>query len=78
MTEEVFLTQTEMDSNPQATLRLQTIQKGMRYDMNLYGFWIQRNSTAHSLANILGFRLEDPSKSWIHQPNPNHFGKISD
>ena len=68
---DVFLSQANIDSNPVAYRRLCTIQRGMRYDMNLYGFWIERNSTAHSLANILGFKLEDPSKSWIHQPNPN-------
>ena len=68
---EVFLAQTEMDANPKATVRLQTIQKGMRYDMNLYGLWIEKNSTAHSLANILGLRLQDPSNSWTKQPNPN-------
>jgi len=70
MTEEVFLAQTEIDGNPQAARRLQTIQKGMRYDMNLYGFWIKRNSTAHSLANILGFHLHDPNTSWTKKSNP--------
>jgi hypothetical protein len=69
--DEVFLAQTEMDANPKATARLYTVQTGMRYDMNLYGLWIKKSSTAHSLANILGLRLEDPSKSWTKNPNPN-------
>jgi hypothetical protein len=69
--DEVFLSQVDIDSNPTAYRRLCTIQRGMRYDMNLYGLWIEKNSTAHSLANILGLRLQDPSTSWTRKPNPN-------
>lgn len=43
--------------------RLRTIEAGLEYDHNLSGWWIKRNSTAHSLANILGFTLYDPNKN---------------
>ena len=66
--DEVFLSQTDIDSNPSAYSRLCTIQRGMRYDMNLYGLWIEKSSTAHNLALILGLPLQDPSKSWTRQP----------
>ena len=69
---EVFLSQTDIDSNPSAYHRLCTIQRGMRYDMNVYGLWIEKSSTAHSLANILGFKLYDPSIGpKIKDPKPN-------
>ena len=69
--DEVFLCQTDIDSNPSAYRRLCTIQRGMRYDMNLYGLWIKKSSTAHNLALILGLPLQDPSNSWTRQPNPS-------
>jgi len=40
--------------------RLKTLTRGIEYDANLSGYWIERNSTAHSLANLLGFILYDP------------------
>jgi hypothetical protein len=71
MTDEVFLSQIDMDAQPQATARLYTIQRGMRYDMNLYGIWIEKNSTAYSLARILGLKLYDPSQGpKIKTPRP--------
>jgi hypothetical protein len=59
-TDEVFLGQIEIDNNPRAYQRLCTIDRGMRYDMNMYGLWIKKNSTAHNLAILLGFQLRDP------------------
>jgi hypothetical protein len=36
------------------------VERGIEYDANLQGWWIERGSTAHSLANLLGFVLYDP------------------
>lgn len=67
--DEVFLAQIYIDANPRAYERLCTIRRGMRYDMNLYGLWIEKSSTAYSLANILGLRLYDPTTGpEIRQP----------
>jgi len=69
--DEVFLAQIDIDGNPLAYHRLCTVQRGLRYDMNLYGMWIEKNSTAHSLATILGLRLYDPTTGpTIKQPRP--------
>ena len=57
----VFLSRVEAWRDIRAIDRLRTIEAGIEYDHNLSGWWIQRNSTAHSLANILGFKLYDPA-----------------
>jgi hypothetical protein len=70
--DEVFLSQTDIDANPQAYHRLCTVQRGLRYDMNLYGMWIEKSSTAYSLARLLGLHLYDPSRGPnIKYPRPD-------
>ena len=59
----VFLSRIEAWRDIRAIDRLRTIEAGIEYDHNLSGWWIKRNSTAHSLANILGFKLYDPNKN---------------
>ena len=59
----VFLSRVEAWRDFRGMERLKTIEAGIEYDHNLSGWWIKRNSTAHSLANILGFKLYDPNKN---------------
>lgn len=73
LNDEVFLGQIEMDRNPEAYRRLTTVQNHMRYDMNLYGMWIKRGSTAHNLAIILGFQLQDDLKSVEEKQHSNQY-----
>lgn len=56
----LFLSHLAAWKNTQALERLKTVQRGIEYDVNLSGWWIERGSTAHSLANLLGFTLYDP------------------
>lgn len=71
MNQGLFLSTMAITEDPQAWDKLQTVERGIEYDVNLSGWWIERGSRAHSLANILGLRLQDPSNSWTKQPNPN-------
>ena len=71
MRQGLFLSRIAATEDPRAFERLQTINCGIDYDVNLSGWWIERGSTAHSLANILGLRLHDPNTSWTKKPNPN-------
>jgi len=57
----LFLSRLDAWRDHRAMERLRTVQRGIEYDANLNGWWIERGSTAHSLANILGFKLYDPN-----------------
>ena len=59
----LFLGRLDAWRDHRAMERLKTIEAGIEYDHNLSGWWIQRGSTAHMLANILGFKLYDPNKN---------------
>lgn len=61
MADKLFLSRIEAWRNHCAIDRLYTVNTGIEYDHNLSGWWIKRNSTAHMLANILGFKLYDPN-----------------
>ena len=61
----LFLSRIEAWRDIRAIDRLRTIEAGIEYDHNRSGWWIQRNSTAHMLANILGFTLYDPNKTEV-------------
>ena len=61
----LFLGRLDAWRNTKAMERLKTIEVGIDYDHNLSGWWIRRGSTAHSLANILGFKLYDPKKTKV-------------
>lgn len=58
--DQLFLSSLAAWRDTQALERLRTVQRGIEYDINLSGWWIERGSTAHSLANLLGFELYDP------------------
>jgi len=58
--DDLFLSSVAAWRNHQGMERLKTVQRGIEYDINLSGWWIERGSTAHSLANLLGFELYDP------------------
>jgi hypothetical protein len=58
--DQLFLSHLQAWRDTRALERLKTLNRGIEYDINLSGWWIERNSTAHSLANLLGFVLYDP------------------
>jgi len=58
--DQLFLSYVSAWRNHPGMERLKTLSRGIEYDINLSGYWIERNSTAHSLANLLGFELYDP------------------
>ena len=69
--DDLFLSAVRAWSNTAGLDRLKTLNRGIEYDINLQGYWIQRGSTAHSLANLLGFELYDPRVGpTIRNPRP--------
>lgn len=58
--DQLFLSTVQAWRNPDGLHRLRTLSRGIEYDASLEGHWIERGSTAHSLACILGFTLYDP------------------
>ena len=56
----LFLSRLDAWRDFRALERLRSLTSGVEYDINLSGWWIERNSTAHSLANLLGLKLFDP------------------
>lgn len=61
----LFLSRIDAWRDHRALNRLKTLNSGVEYDINLSGWWIRRGSTAHSLANLLGFKLYDPRKTEV-------------
>lgn len=55
----VFVSRIQMLQNPYAVERLKTITRNIHRDENSQGMWIKRNSTAHSLAALLGIQVYD-------------------
>ncbi len=67
----LFLSSVAAWRDHRAMERLKTVERGLEYDANLQGWWIERGSTAHSLANLLGFTLYDPRVGpTIKNPRP--------
>ena len=55
----VFLSRIQLQSNPQARARLQTVTENIVWDELRNGAWVKRGSTAHSLAVVLGLEPYD-------------------
>lgn len=69
--DQLFLSHLQAWRDTSALERLKTVERGIEYDINLSGWWIERGSTAHSLANLLGFSLYDPRVGpTIKNPRP--------
>lgn len=69
--DQLFLSYLAAWRNHQALEKLKTLKTGIEYDINLSGYWIERDSPAHTLANLLGFTLYDPRVGpTIKSPRP--------
>lgn len=69
--DQLFLSALRCWQNTAGLDRLRTLTRGIEYDVSLQGYWIERNSTAHSLANLLGFSLYDPKIGpTLREPRP--------
>ena len=69
--DQLFLSSLRAWQNTAGVDRLKTLTRGIEYDASLQGYWIERGSTAHSLANLLGFVLYDPKIGpTIKNPRP--------